>query len=263
MRTRPKTKRPCSVEGCERPHNSHGYCAMHGLRLERFGDVHREGKWVFSKTGFCEIEGCSKKHASKGMCQMHYARVMRTGSPYLPERLTCVRCSTIFARPYKGDPAQVRFCSHECRYADQLDRQKANSDVRAARHREWRAKNPHLVLAASAKRASLKRRAESRIVTGDDLVRLIARHGGMCAYCHVAPFAHLDHVVPIVRGGRHAIGNLLPACADCNLTKGQKLLAEWRFLRPLPRRFRRYGRKPTVCTTKPLAPALPSGPDEE
>lgn len=28
----------CSVEGCERPHNAHGYCALRGYRVSRFGD---------------------------------------------------------------------------------------------------------------------------------------------------------------------------------------------------------------------------------
>lgn len=32
-------------------------------------------------------------------------------------------------------------------------------------------------------------------------------------------------------GGRHAIGNVLPVCATCNLSKHDKLLAEWRYRR--------------------------------
>lgn len=29
----------CSVEGCTRKHNSHGYCSMHGRRMKLYGDV--------------------------------------------------------------------------------------------------------------------------------------------------------------------------------------------------------------------------------
>lgn len=47
-----------------------------------------------------------------------------------------------------------------------------------------------------------------------------------------------DHVVPIRRGGRHSIGNLLPSCNRCNLSKAAKLLVEWRrwqaFIVPCP-----------------------------
>ena len=53
---------------------------------------------------------------------------------------------------------------------------------------------------------------------------------GLCHYCRrtVAPKAlTLDHVVPLVRGGRSIRPNLVPACKDCN-TKKQSLLAwEW------------------------------------
>jgi 5-methylcytosine-specific restriction endonuclease McrA len=42
-----------------------------------------------------------------------------------------------------------------------------------------------------------------------------------CAYCG-GPAEHVDHVAPLARGGAHALGNLLPACADCNLEKGAR-----------------------------------------
>jgi 5-methylcytosine-specific restriction endonuclease McrA len=49
---------------------------------------------------------------------------------------------------------------------------------------------------------------------------------GLCVYCD-APAAHVDHVRPLSRGGYEHESNLVPACADCNLTKGAKLLDEW------------------------------------
>jgi 5-methylcytosine-specific restriction endonuclease McrA len=39
--------------------------------------------------------------------------------------------------------------------------------------------------------------------------------------------AHLDHVVPLSRGGRHAIDNLCASCPACNLRKNSKLPNEW------------------------------------
>jgi 5-methylcytosine-specific restriction endonuclease McrA len=42
-----------------------------------------------------------------------------------------------------------------------------------------------------------------------------------CVYCG-GPAEHIDHVVPLARGGAHAIGNLLPACAECNKSKGAR-----------------------------------------
>ena len=39
-----------------------------------------------------------------------------------------------------------------------------------------------------------------------------------CAYCE-APATTLDHVIPVVRGGKSHPGNLVPACAKCNIKK--------------------------------------------
>ena len=39
-------------------------------------------------------------------------------------------------------------------------------------------------------------------------------------------YQHLDHVIPLSRGGLHALPNLRPACQSCNLRKGNKLLKE-------------------------------------
>ena len=55
--------------------------------------------------------------------------------------------------------------------------------------------------------------------------------GFKCAYCSasVTPnTGHVDHVVPIARGGSSERSNLVASCARCNLSKGAKLLSEWR-----------------------------------
>lgn len=158
-------------------------------------------------------------------------------------RLVCDRCRTGFDRPYKSDPKAVRFCSHECRYADQLEQHRVNQTARSAYLKVWRKKNPHLLKAALVRRKARKAGVHVYEVSGRDLQRLVARFGGTCAYCQQEPYKHLDHVMPLARGGRHVIGNLLPSCSACNLSKGAKLLAEWRLIKPVPRRFRRRGRQ--------------------
>ncbi|MEU3686961.1 HNH endonuclease [Streptomyces narbonensis] len=55
---------------------------------------------------------------------------------------------------------------------------------------------------------------------------LFQRWGNVCAYC-AAPAEHVDHIKPISAGGRDALRNVVPACAECNLDKGSKTLAEW------------------------------------
>jgi 5-methylcytosine-specific restriction protein A len=56
------------------------------------------------------------------------------------------------------------------------------------------------------------------------------RAAGACYYCgREFPPRELtmDHLVPLVRGGRSTKGNLVPACKKCNTTKKQRLAFEW------------------------------------
>lgn len=61
--------------------------------------------------------------------------------------------------------------------------------------------------------------------------RLVNRFNNCCAYCGTSGPLQMDHVVPLSRGGRHAIANILPACAACNYSKHTSLLSEWRYLK--------------------------------
>ncbi|MBU1169281.1 MAG: HNH endonuclease [Proteobacteria bacterium] len=53
---------------------------------------------------------------------------------------------------------------------------------------------------------------------------------GLCHYCNKAVKAAdltMDHVVPLVRGGRSTRGNVVAACKDCNTKKQSLLPMEW------------------------------------
>lgn len=53
---------------------------------------------------------------------------------------------------------------------------------------------------------------------------------GVCHYCQRSTPAReltMDHVVPLVRGGRTTKGNVVPACKDCNNRKKSLLPMEW------------------------------------
>jgi len=56
------------------------------------------------------------------------------------------------------------------------------------------------------------------------------RAAGICYYCggkFKAMELTMDHLVPIVRGGRSVPGNLVPACKECNNKKKYLLPMEW------------------------------------
>jgi 5-methylcytosine-specific restriction endonuclease McrA len=56
------------------------------------------------------------------------------------------------------------------------------------------------------------------------------RAKGLCYYCHRRfPPRELtmDHVVPLVRGGKSVRSNLVPCCRECNKAKENLLPLEW------------------------------------
>ena len=56
------------------------------------------------------------------------------------------------------------------------------------------------------------------------------RSTGVCYYCEQKfkpDELTMDHLVPIVRGGKSVQGNLVPACKKCNNQKKYLLPAEW------------------------------------
>lgn len=66
-------------------------------------------------------------------------------------------------------------------------------------------------------------------VTDRDIRRLFARCEGRCTACGSSDHLHLDHVIPVARGGRHSIGNLTVLCRRCNASKKHRTMVEWRY----------------------------------
>ncbi|MDA8100393.1 MAG: HNH endonuclease [Nitrospiraceae bacterium] len=56
------------------------------------------------------------------------------------------------------------------------------------------------------------------------------RAAGICHYCgrkYPVDELTMDHLVPIVRGGKSVHGNVVPACKECNSKKKYLLPMEW------------------------------------
>ena len=151
---------------------------------------------------------------------------------------TCESCG----RNISHKRSDARFCDRTCKTkaSDQRRIQDGRSVTRdraryaqEAEHRREYAKqylkdNPERMRAIRRNRKS-RIKAERLDFTEQDWARLVARYRGRCAYCGERPDTlHREHVIPIARGGRHSIGNILPSCPTCNYRKKTKLLVEFR-----------------------------------
>jgi 5-methylcytosine-specific restriction endonuclease McrA len=136
----------------------------------------------------------------------------------------------------KVNPEKVReagrryYAAHpEERRAVAMAYARANPERVRANMKAWSKANPDKVAKNGRARRARLAAADVRVVTERDWRRLIARFDHRCAYCGVAAPLAQEHVIPLSRGGRHAIGNLLPVCRFCNTSKHKRLLVEWRF----------------------------------
>lgn len=148
----------------------------------------------------------------------------------------CERCKTEFTPGYPN----ARFCSRECAGHDIADR-RASEKQCAGCQQSFTSKSQRKICGACSRQRRLdriharnrrlrhlRRGAAGAAHSETDWYALLNRYRGLCAYCSAKPAEHKDHVIPISRGGSDSIGNILPACASCNLSKGGLLLIEWK-----------------------------------
>jgi 5-methylcytosine-specific restriction endonuclease McrA len=99
----------------------------------------------------------------------------------------------------------------------------ANTEKVLEISRKWKESNPDKVKASAHRRRARLLNAPGSHTAGD----IAAQHDsqqGRCAYCkiEVGKTWHLDHVMPISRGGSNGPENLQILCPSCNLRKGAK-----------------------------------------
>ena len=122
-------------------------------------------------------------------------------------------------------------------YRAQKEWVKNNPDSIKKISRAWRLRHPEIVTIKGKVEAQRRRRAEG-VFTAEDILLLLKNQGGLCAEktcrqkisinpVHGERKAHLDHKVPISRGGTNWPENLQYLCAHCNCSKSDMLPHEW------------------------------------
>lgn len=81
------------------------------------------------------------------------------------------------------------------------------------------------IRADKIRRATLRKRGVAP-VPPDARDDLLSMFDGLCAYCD-EPATVIDHVIPVVAGGKTEPGNVLPACSTCNGSKHSRDIYEW------------------------------------
>lgn len=122
---------------------------------------------------------------------------------------------------------------HKHRYANKSDEmkqrvadwRKANPERTKQTYDAWRAANLDR-FNENARRRTARKRGNGVYKTAKNEIRRLYQQP--CLYCGSRENITLDHVIPLARGGTHSIGNLVPACRPCNVSKHTKTIMEWR-----------------------------------
>ena len=187
-------------------------------------------------------------HAAKGAGKFCSRACMgawktKTALGYDPEKRVVKSCQVCGKELHiKKSHADIEgtYCSRECMakgYRTVLrgeanpnfkDGQADTPEWRRAWSKRWRANHKEYI---SARNRGTKARRKGAIGThtAADIKAQYARQKGKCYYCHarVGDTYHVDHVVPLARGGSNWPENLVISCPTCNMQKRDKLPHEW------------------------------------
>lgn len=139
-----------------------------------------------------------------------------------------------------GRPGNARYCSQRCK-------ERAKDPIKlAAKKARWHRKNADRISLRNkldpvvrarrilnsqkhnAKRSAWIASTDDGTLTPSVVAELFAK-ASHCPYCssHMGSMQKsLDHIQPLSRGGRHAIGNVVVCCKTCNTSKGTRVIAK-------------------------------------
>jgi len=93
---------------------------------------------------------------------------------------------------------------------------------------KWQSGNTVKRLISESRRRARKRSVGGEFTEGD-VSRLLIAQSGRCNWCGqcLDEHFHVDHIIPMIKGGRNDAMNICLACPPCNTRKGVKLPSQF------------------------------------
>jgi endogenous inhibitor of DNA gyrase (YacG/DUF329 family) len=209
----------------------------------------------------CTKDNCDRAHRARGLCASHYNQE-HAPNRHAKKLTACAFCGTEVMKNSGTSKARRPVCSDQCRQwlttpycalpADHWARWHGRSSAwkpkalakpvpKISKDCEWcgagyethQSVSKFCTVRCSIKAAKLRRRAREHGAPGmyswAQVMRLFMAGNKMCAYCdkQIDGQPDPDHVVPLSRGGRNDMGNIVPCCHSCNADKCDLTLDEW------------------------------------
>jgi 5-methylcytosine-specific restriction endonuclease McrA len=219
-------ERTCSIEGCDSPSFSRGWCRKHYAH------------WYKAQQPDCAVEGCTKPGVARGWCGAHYSRWYKHGDPLVVKHRHDGRVDKgCMIDGCEAKHYAIGLCKPH--YRQQPDQRKRAKQY----ERDRRENNP--VRRESERQRTQRRRSyinawlrhrEQNMVIVETVVpqEIFERDGYRCQLCrkktrgkHPTPTSPtLDHIIPVSLGGEHSYRNVQTACLLCNTRKGNRAANE-------------------------------------
>jgi len=196
------------------------------------------------------VKTCTKCKAEKPKTEFHKSKVYKDG--------LCYRCKSCVAatskewyennKEYALEKCRIRYSENPSRHqkltsAWKIDNAsrvseksreyyRANTEKCLANNKAWRNANPDVCATHRRKRRSSIMKAEGNHCIAD-VIKILESQRGLCATCGSKLFKsgkkkyHVDHIMPLSKGGSNWPSNLQCLCRDCNLRKGAKHPDDW------------------------------------
>ena len=167
---------------------------------------------------------CAKCGESKTLADFHKSKASRDGMAY-----TCKPCAKERTHAYrlahKEEGVKYRRAywpayqkSNKDKIAGYTKKYRlANKDKIVKYQRAYGKAHPEVSAKSVNKRRALKAGNGVFSVSDKELKRI---RNSDCTHCGAVGPSHIDHVIPLSRGGAHSLGNLMPLCKSCNSSKG-------------------------------------------
>jgi 5-methylcytosine-specific restriction endonuclease McrA len=163
---------------------------------------------------------CSKCKVEKPVTEFHKKSGTKDGL-----QLVCKNCVSQYDLFYRLVNKEKESTRYRLRYA-------ADSENKKNLQKAYYKENPEKYAAHNRSRRARKKNAEGNH-TIDDIRLIFYNQRGFCANCKAKLLKtgkqkyHVDHIIPLSRGGSDWPINLQCLCQSCNLRKSAKDPFEW------------------------------------